>query len=454
MELKESKWGKSVFSYIKWYDWCIIAAVYILLVLLSCHGDVYHTVKSSFALLEGHWSDFYTYNVGVVGGNDYNLLVYIIFALWNLPLFLFGGITPWPVQPSFTMIYEKALLMVFIALSAWMIYKICVKMGTDKRKAFYASALFFTAPCMLLTTVAFGMYDVIYGFFFLWGMYMFLRDKTKYDKWFSAVIFGLSFTVKPFALFIWIPIVLYRNKKVLKCICLFALSFLPLLLFRLPYMFGAAPSTTSGRFLDYLFGTSYSNGIWTIPIFAVAYVLICLWAYFKDYEDGNSIKVWYVALLAMCPFYVFVSWHPQWIMLFVVIFSVLAAVNKNKKKVLLFDGVLALGLIAFMWNAFGEAFGQLGVRVGPISKFFTYNIETPFLGNTIFPGDLLTVYIAISIAVIVFVTYCLNPWKFKGDYELGTELTKADSMYARLRLLIPIIVFAIPMILWIVQASI
>ncbi|MEG2189724.1 MAG: hypothetical protein RRY08_07815, partial [Christensenella sp.] len=231
------------------------------------------------------------------------------------------------------------LLMVFIALSAWMIYKICVKMGTDKRKAFYASALFFTAPCMLLTTVAFGMYEVIYGFFFLWGMYMFLRDKTKYDKWFSAVIFGLSFTVKPFALFIWIPIVLYRNKKVLKCICLFALSFLPLLLFRLPYMFGAAPSTTSGRFLDYLFGSSYSNGIWTIPIFAVAYVLICLWAYFKDYEDGNSIKVWYVALLAMCPFYVLVPWHPQWIMLFVVIFSVLAAVNKNKKKVLLFDGV-------------------------------------------------------------------------------------------------------------------
>src|SRR5476651_2579914 len=58
--------------------------------LIFQQGDLFHTSTSSYAYLEGHFIDFYDYNKKVVGGNDYYALIYIIFAIWNIPLKIFG----------------------------------------------------------------------------------------------------------------------------------------------------------------------------------------------------------------------------------------------------------------------------------------------------------------------------------------------------------------------------
>ncbi|MEG1859981.1 MAG: hypothetical protein RR193_06535, partial [Christensenellaceae bacterium] len=187
IKVKNGMCKSSVFSHLKWYDYVIVIAVYIVLAILTIHHDVFHTVKSSYAILEGHLSDFYTYNQPIVGGNDYDVLVYLIFALWNLPMFLAGRATPWPATPAYIMLYQKILLVIFVLLAAWILYKICTKIGANKKTAFYSSFLFMTAPYLLLSTVAYGMYDIMYVFFMLWGLCFFIKDEKKYNVYISAL---------------------------------------------------------------------------------------------------------------------------------------------------------------------------------------------------------------------------------------------------------------------------
>ncbi len=441
----------SVFANLRWYDYAIVIAIYVVLSLLAVHGDIYHTARSSFALLEGHVADFYEYNKGVVGGNDYDIFIYLIFALWNLPMFLSGRTVPWGPAPAYIMLYEKLLLIVFLILSAWMIYKICVMLGTKHKIAFYASFLFMTIPYMLTTAVAYGMYDILYVFFMLWGLRWFLDDAKKQNVFISALLFGLSFSIKPLAVFLFLPILLYRYKNILRCALLLLISMIPVVLFKMPYM--GAPSTMSSRFIDYLFGTAYANGVWIIPVFILSYAIVCLWAYHARYEEHNHIKTIYIGLLGMMPFYAFISWHPQWLLLFGSLSAILVACNKNKGKLLLFDGVLSVAFIGFLWQAFGTAFKNGTIPLGIMAKVNVFRMETPFLGDNIFPPEYVTAYIAVMIAVIVFSAYCLNPWKFGEEYTgLQAELTVRDMWYARLRFLIPLAIYLVPMLIWIVAA--
>jgi hypothetical protein len=86
--------------------------------------------------LNGHITDFYDYNKPLVDGNDYLPLMYIIFAIWNLPLKILGlthdvetyGI--WLNIPE--LIWTKLLLVVFYFASAYIMYKICRYITNDE----------------------------------------------------------------------------------------------------------------------------------------------------------------------------------------------------------------------------------------------------------------------------------------------------------------------------------
>ena len=67
----------------------VVGAVFTFCFLaFSQRGDLAHTIASSFTLLDGHVRDFYVANVPLVVGNDYPMTIYVVFALWNLPVLL------------------------------------------------------------------------------------------------------------------------------------------------------------------------------------------------------------------------------------------------------------------------------------------------------------------------------------------------------------------------------
>jgi hypothetical protein len=53
-------------------------------------SDLAHTVFSSYAILQGHILDFYDFNAKILVGNDYQILVYSVVALWMSPMHILG----------------------------------------------------------------------------------------------------------------------------------------------------------------------------------------------------------------------------------------------------------------------------------------------------------------------------------------------------------------------------
>ena len=113
---------------IKTVNLLLYISLLIFCFMFSQQRDLFHTSSSSYAYLNGHITDFYDYNKPLVDGNDYLTIIYAIFAIWNLPLKLFGlthNVAATGVMLSIPeLIWTKLLLVIFYFASAFVIYKI------------------------------------------------------------------------------------------------------------------------------------------------------------------------------------------------------------------------------------------------------------------------------------------------------------------------------------------
>lgn len=113
----------------RFYAYLVVLA---LCFLLFQQGDLSHTTASSYAYLNGHFADFYDYNKKHMGGNDYLPLIYLIFAIWNIPLHLFGltsSMGGMDVLSPIEIAWAKLLLVVFFFAAAKVLAKISEVIG-------------------------------------------------------------------------------------------------------------------------------------------------------------------------------------------------------------------------------------------------------------------------------------------------------------------------------------
>lgn len=147
----------------------------------------------------------------------------------------------------------------------------------------------------------------------LLGIYYYLKsDNTKFILFFSIAI-----TFKYFALLIFIPLLLLREKKIEKVV---TSSFFVMLVFLLEvgfYIHSAAFRNGVFGFgaARYIFNASIDLAFTQIKIFLLGWVLTCAWAYFKETENKTDEIKW---ALYFCSIVVFLSfglsmWHPQWL---------------------------------------------------------------------------------------------------------------------------------------------
>lgn len=92
--------------------------------LIFQQGDLIHTYTSSYAYLNGHFVDFYDFNKVYMERNDYLPGMYVVFALWGLPLKVLGLISSpevvglnW-VNPNPIEIFWFKLLLALLFLGA------------------------------------------------------------------------------------------------------------------------------------------------------------------------------------------------------------------------------------------------------------------------------------------------------------------------------------------------
>lgn len=367
----------------KSYRFYAYVFVLMLCFVLFAQGDLLHTMASSYAYLNGHFTDFYEYNKIQVGGNDYLPLLYIIFALWNLPIYLADLVTMLPLSPL-EIAWSKLLIVVFFFATVKVLDKIDKVIGNRVEVLrLPAASIFATAPIAVFAVFIFSQYDIIGVFFTLLGFYFYLKKDLARFAWF----FSIAISFKYFALAIYFPLILMLEKRNLHIVKLLLIGiFVTAVQLAIYWQSEVFRDEIFKLVLGRVSGAS-GPGLF----YLVLYFIGCIYLYFKNFKNEQDWKraAVFAPIAAYGLMFSAVFWHPQWIIIVMPFFALAYNFVKNKK---LFAYVDILGMLAFVWicvNVFPGNVDATMINNGLLKKI----IPLPSLSMSYFmPASLLPAF--------------------------------------------------------------
>lgn len=448
-----------------WWDWVAFAIIAVLCTVLFGHEDIITTAEHSFVYLKGHILDFYSACKEFTGGYWANYLpsTFIVFAIWNLPLFLLGQVPTFSRSSTFLMLeWYKLLPIAVYLLSGWLVYKICQeRFEFSATKARVTAYIFLSAPLAFFSQFIFSQYDIFTVFFMLLGMYAYFhKSKDKKHMIIFSLCFGVATTFKYFAILIFVVMLLLRIKDIGRILLYALLAALPFLLeFSFYTIFDAE------AFNNAVFGftaLSYANysiinvGIANIKLVPLFLCAIVAWSWFVK-PQNNREEICYSLYLscAVCAvLFTLMTWHPQWL-LFVMPFWVLSTViNKNYDVFLWLDSALIIVFYAFVSKYFANGVDQSMLKNG----IFSFSLHDRILTDSLHMSEIYTfkdmdlLFTLIAILIIIF--FVAKHPKFCMD-DITQELTRENMatkfttpiIAIRIRFLAGVLGFAIPALL-------
>lgn len=356
-------------------------------------------VKLWNCIVNGTFPNFYSEGYqGVSGsilefsmGGSYDFALYLVFALYDLPLWIWEKITGFSfMQFVLTREYIKGIVWVFSGISAYLVYKIACVCDVKKEEAKWAAFLFLTSAVFFYTEVVIGGYDVISVAFTLLGIYGYLTDN---NKCFVAA-FSMAIAMKMFAVWLFIPLVLLKEKRIWRILVyglegLFVIA-VPKIYFTIAshrFMINRvldaarqagqpvdineiaetigssnngiidhAEATVNealfpdGRMLEYTFISMNALPLVFVGMFA-------LWAFCYLYKkEMNKREVIYLCAVTMSIFVLTVKIHPQWCIILMPYLALLIMFHPQRMKdSLIFEGMFAVGYVlnralAYYWT--------------------------------------------------------------------------------------------------------
>lgn len=437
-------------------DWGIFVVLVTLIYCTMLFDDLIITYSHGLCFLdclfEGNLKNFYEYakvNSWEGWAAYYYISVYIIFAIWNLPIWLISKIADVDIYSSTCLLWAKGMNIFFVVLICFFINKIIKEFEIEEDKQNSIFFFFLSSLNLILPTFAMSQYDIICCFFLLWGFYEYCKQPTISYK--SLLIFAIAVTMKIFALFVVIPLILLKEKRILY-ICknmIITLSglFFCILPYREVFASGSTQSGFNSMWRDRLFSVTLPGGNTDIPCFVVLYALICIWAYYKtctnkteEYMNAN-----WIILAVLFDIFIFVWCHPQWIVLLTPFLTILVALNGVKINYLL-DLFLNIGISVyycyyFNWVHGTEVafkylfFNDMGI---PYNEGYHNMAEiVDSHGLAIYMSSFFGIFVACAIALLIINKP--NKENVKTNYEI-------EANYLRLRLL-PIFIYIVGTVL-------
>ena len=292
--------------------------------LLFNHPDILETARHSYILirstLDGNFLGFFedtlqrTYGYPYVNAAHYNILMYLMYAVWILPLYLAEQLFGFAVGDALLAMWCKVIGTAFYLGSGFLVGLLAEKLGCRPAACRWAVLLFWLNPISFFDTLVMGQYDSICLFFTLWAVLLYLdRRYTGF-----SLLVGAGILFKFFPLFLFIPLLLLVEKRPLRLLKYGLVSlwlYLPTTL-----LFWGRTGDASGftrLMADRLFKISFPGTMADASWFGLCMVLVCVAAYLYH---PKSDKAWqdaavYSGLAVFSLLFLFVLWHPQWLIL-------------------------------------------------------------------------------------------------------------------------------------------
>jgi len=304
----------------------------------------------------------------------YDFPIYVLFGIWDFPLWVvrkLTGINIWECVPA--MLWAKSIILFFTVLTIKSLSKICDTIGMPERKEL-VTIIFLSSSLVSSCAVVNSQYDIITSYFMLEALNCFLnRNRRGFVCYIAAAAL-----VKPFSLFLFVPLILYAEKNAVK-IGLYTLGVLA------PYL-GARlvikNTTQLGTYSSILtlFKNKVHIGSSDIPIFILISFVLWIFCYMyrlpeeKESFYKNSIMISY---LSFAVFFLFCSSTPYWCIMLLPFQCLLIGVNKKYELLnVIFETVGSICLIGHYIIEVPWCFDVRLLRTSFFPAFFGMRFDT------------------------------------------------------------------------------
>lgn len=305
-------------------------------IALICMGFIYFVIGSAYqysdllittscgielwtVLFSGDFFEFYnvTYtdiaNAGYVIMDltpGYDFFMYVVFAIWNFPLWIAKYVFKVNIWESvLALTWAKGIVFFFSALVGKKIADIGFRIGIEKEKIHLAIGIFFTSTIYVLGTLIMSQYDVIYLVLLLMSIDAYLQNDMKKFILFSAI----ALPIKSISFFVFIPLLLYKEKKIIKILVSSVCVLIPWGILSL--LFERNDNTGIMDNLLYIFKNQVVIMNYEIPLFPFVMVIFCVMCYLlktdEDSEKFNKTTI-AIAFLAYQIFFVICLGNAYW----------------------------------------------------------------------------------------------------------------------------------------------
>lgn len=256
----------------------------------------------------------------------YDFPIYILFGIWNFPLWVIRKLTGINIWESvLAMMWAKSIILAFIALTVKALWRLCDTMEVPERKELVA-LLFLTSPIIAGSAVVNSQYDVITAYFMLEALNCFLNRKMKGFVGYIVV----ATLIKPFALFLFVPLILYAEKNVIKIGVYTLCVMIPYLGVKIVIP-NNTQLTTFSTVLT-LFKNKVNIAMAEIPIFFLVSFLFWIACYMYKAPDDKkrffSSSV-FISYLSLAIFFMLCSANPYWVIMLLPFSCILIGINKK-----------------------------------------------------------------------------------------------------------------------------
>lgn len=318
-----------------------------------------HGIEVWNVLWQGKMLDYYSHcyqNTSCAAA--YDITIYILFGIWNFPVWIFEKITGINSQNiSFFLIYGKGLVVI-----TWLgcfkitgeIYHRIIK--SEVNNIMYSPGVFFAiSPLVTVYSIYTGNYDILSLFFILLGIYMLFENNIKC----FILSFAISISIKYFALWIFILLIIMYEKKVHKILEYtfmgVSISIAEKLIFRNDMILKMAggDSLIYSNALSGVIHAGESNifGLGQVSICLVLYIFLCIYCYLEIPENSSEFryKCIYVCMCAWSIFFMFFQYNSYWIILMIPFMTGLVFSDRDRFAInLILEIVFTVGIYISM----------------------------------------------------------------------------------------------------------
>lgn len=288
------------------------------------HDDLLETSNHAWLLLDciknGQFLDYY--NVVMAHQNSlyylnnahYNILCYALYAVWQLPVYLVCQLGQLVISERFLMFWSKAIGTAAFAGCAVLLRRIATRLGYTGDDAHFIPLYFVLDPIVFFATMVMGQYDSLCLLFLLAAILAWLDGRMLR----FSLLAGVAVVFKFFPLLLFVPLLVLVEKRPLRC----AGYLLASLWVYIPTAFlfrgrTGDMSVFNGEVIQRIFAAKLPGGLDDLPIYLILYACLLLGCYLYRPQSRQAAAAFmpWLGLAVYGLLFVFVSWHPQWLIL-------------------------------------------------------------------------------------------------------------------------------------------